>query len=138
MALDRMEVRRAIGAARKRIEAAEASRRNIDSDARDAAHKKWRDLVDQAQQARDALEEIEEEGRGCGDPKDLAFIEQMKEAHADLLICEDHPDRAPVLCDATGLAIFEGDQVYGDATYGPTILKEAVTITVPIVDGEAA
>jgi hypothetical protein len=66
---------------------------------------------------------------------DKAIIAEAKRKHPDLLIYSEHPNRPPVLCDATGLALFEGDELYGgDPQYGSVILKAAVKLTVPQIE----
>jgi hypothetical protein len=115
MKIDHMDVRAAVGAAAKRIAVAEEAYLDDKNGERTRLHKRWRDLVDAADAARKEYERCMQGIHAAASAADKAIIAEAKRKHPDLLIYNEHPDRSPVLCDATGLALFEGDELYDTA-----------------------
>ena len=135
--MDRMDVRRAVGAAVARISAARKA--HFEDPARQAErsrlHKAWRDLLDQAAAAQKAYDRFVKSDLNLGvSESDLALIAKAKRDHPDMQVWRDDPDGTPICCSATGLAMFEGDAVFGDPQYGGGVLKLAVTLTVPSIE----
>lgn len=127
-----LKMRRAVGAAAKRIEASERERREANAILREAAHKRWRALIDAANKAREEVERLSEPAPPSG--RDVAIIREAKEAFPDLRFFE-HDDMAPMTCLATGLALMHGDKTYGEPEYG-AVLVDAVSLGVPPVTEE--
>mgnify|MGYP003386218770 CR=1 FL=1 len=133
--IDRLDERRAIGAATKRIQEAERGYFESIKGRRDALHKKWRVALEHADAVRKELDQMSAGWRCVADPADIAVIDAAKVKYSDLLVYRDAPGEPPKLCAATGLALFEGDAVYGDSEYGGAILKAAVGLLVdPVAD----
>ena len=127
-------IRREVGAAAIRIRQHLIEHRKEHEAQRNAAHKKWRDLADQADAARREFERLSR----CPspDPADIRIIIEAKSDHP-LLRFFDHDEFDPMVCQASGLAFMEGDETYGDPEYGAVLVK-AVTLGVEPVDGHVA
>lgn len=130
--IDRLEVRRAVAQAANRIRHAFQNDLDAKAEERTRLHKAWRDLSEQAEQARKAYD-LFMKRYSKGSAADHAIIDKAKKEHPDLLTYE-HDDHAPICCIVSGLALFEGDEVAGDPEYG-AVLKAAVALTVEPVDG---
>lgn len=130
--IDHEDVRRSVGAAAGRIEAARNAKRDANRSEIDAAHKKWRDLVDQAQRAREDYERLSKLAHAPVEA--LAVISAAKKKHPELLFFR-HDNMEPMCCTATGLALMEGDETYGDPEYG-AVLAAAVNLVVKQVELE--
>lgn len=131
--IDRLDVRREIGAAAHRIET--AFRADLDSKASERArlHKEWRDLQDKASQAQQVYDKFMRRfSKGTEEDHDL--LDRYRKEHPDLLFHE-HDEYAPITCTATGLALFEGDVTFGTPEYG-AVLAIAVALKVdPVAEG---
>jgi len=131
--IDRMDVRRAVGEAVKRIERNNAAARAEIAAEKDRLHKRWRELQDQADAARKAVDRCSPKWR---DREDIALLERLARENPDLRIMDREftPHICPVVCEVTGLGIFKGDEVLGDPDYGACVLKAAVKATVEPVE----
>ncbi len=135
-ALDRLEIRSAVGAAQARIDAAIKShfddpKRQAE---RDRLHKAWRSAQDAAQVAQRAYESfVKADLKRNIDPADVKLIRDARRKNPDLRTWPDHPDEAIMCCSATGLAMFDGDKVFGEPEYGGGVLCAAVTLNLPPV-----
>ena len=135
--IDRFKERQEIGAATKRIEAAERAYLDERKARRDGLHETWRRLADEAEKARKAYDAALNGWEKASDPNDRKIIADAKRKHPDLLLHDQAPGQPPRLCAATGLALFDDDEVYGDSEYGAAILRAAVSITVATENDEA-
>ncbi len=80
---------------------------------------------------RNALEKAiaDRRERVCG--ADRATLQMAKRQYPDLLLVEMDGELLPARCIVTGLALFDGDELYGDPETGFAVLRKAVTAREP-------
>lgn len=130
--IDRFEIRREIGRAARAIEDARVAAMEMN----DGESKRLLGLLRAAQAevascnaAYDAHRKKTVDGSAPADA--LSILSTAKMEYKDLAFY-DGSTREPVLCAASGLAIFVGDELYGEFEYGLVILKAAVDLKVSI------
>jgi hypothetical protein len=125
--LTKYTLRKEIGEAVRRIEAARAETLS-DPHVR-ALAQRWHNLARAASRARGALDAALNKRWEAATLADRQFLEHARRENPDLvLITEADGEAMPVLCMATGLAIFTGDAVIGDADAGYAALKDILRI----------
>lgn len=125
--LDRMEVRRAVGEAGKRIIDARRAHFEAISKRRDALFEEKRQLQDKLGAIQDEINALHDGGK---DEDAVAVVRAAAHEHPDLRIYEFGDE--PMVCQATGLAIFEGDATYGDPEYGAVLVAVVDVIGDPV------
>jgi hypothetical protein len=121
------DLRKQIGDAARRIEAASSVAALHDDPKIKALMKRWRDLTQATARARKALDDALETRKSEVTGEDRRFIEQAREANPELLMIEDPDGYAmPVICMASGLAVFASDRIIGDPEAGYVVLKCAL------------
>ena len=131
MPLDRIEERRRIGLAVREMEIA---RRKGFADA-EGTLAYLRGLWDAARREYGRLSELMDQAReeaANANSREVKAVLVLESATPGLLLqsAENLPHGHPgvICCELTGLAIFEDDELIGDYTCGPVILKAAMTI----------
>lgn len=132
--LDRMDVRRAVGEAVLRMNKEQSRAIDEIDDERSRLHKRWQDLQQQANAARDEMERCRPRFNHAAD---IQLLEKLLDENPDLRVVDPEmtPHICPVVCAATGLGIFEGDAVIGESEYGEVVLKAAVQVVVDPIEG---
>jgi hypothetical protein len=139
-ALDRLETRIAVGCAVREMNRIREERFAETEAEQSKLYKVWRDALEVAREKEHAYDYMM---RKCHVGIKVACFEQQKIINIarienpDLLTYSEDPDSTPVTCEASGLAIFEGDELYGRVNEGPVVLKGAVAVKVS-VDGGAS
>jgi hypothetical protein len=127
--LTKYKLRKEIGEAVRRIEAVRAEAL-IDPNVR-ALSQRWQKLARAAARARGALEVALNARCEATTLIDRQFLEHARRENPDLVLFnEADGDAMPVLCMATGLAIFTGDAIIGNTDAGFAALKDAIKIVV--------
>jgi hypothetical protein len=134
--LDRMDVRRKVGELVIARNKAQAEQHAVNREKRDAIWKKWRDALEVANGLRRQLDEFDNAVDKVVSPMQ-AEIDALVEEYDDIKVMgEGGPsETTPVVCDVTGLGIFDDDEIYGSGDYGPAILAAAVTVNVEPLPG---
>jgi len=127
------KLRKEIGDAARRIEAARAATAFVDDPNVKALLNRWRTLAGATMRARLALDKAIEARRDAATAKDRAFIEATRRERPDLLMIDEPGcEPIPVLCMVTGLAMFATDRVFGNPETGFAVLKHGLRFAVTI------
>lgn len=125
--MDRLSERKLVGDATRRLVQAEgslAAEQDIVSLLR-----AWRARAEAADRARADFEHAWDERREALIAADRQIIEEARARYPDLVIVKVQGGTPlPSLCLATGLAIFEGDDVLGNAEAGFGVLRQCIDI----------
>jgi hypothetical protein len=138
MPLDRLNVRRSVGAAVQRIRAAEELFCYHQHTELTVLHRVWRELAASTDRARLALEAAEQKFRYAAADGDNAMIAAARRAHPDIACEGDNEAALPLTCMVTQLAVFDSDALIGDREAGFVVLRDAVQPVACIGDVMAA
>jgi hypothetical protein len=134
MPLDRLNVRRTVGAAVERIRAAEEVFCFHQHTELTILHRVWRELAASTDRARVALEAAEQKFRHAAADGDKDVIAAAKRAHPDIACEGEGHEALPLVCMVTKLAVFADDPLYGDRNAGFVVLRDAVRASPCIAD----
>ncbi len=127
--LDKYDLRKEIGRAARRIEAASSATAFNDDPHVIALIYRWRRLSRVAARALDQLERAIETRRTAATAEDRKFIQKVRSENPDLLmIGEGEDEPLPLLCMVTGLAVMANDRVFGNPETGYVVLKQALRV----------
>lgn len=144
--LDRLEERRRIAAAISAIRRAarEMSAASVDElgplmrawqevrQAAESAHGLWQRLARAEEETRQRLEAALKLYRRELVSAAWAEVEEARRQYPDLIAAEagdaDADEILPLTCMVSGLPVFKGDEIYGDADLGFVVLKRAVKL----------
>lgn len=126
MPLDRMNVRRSVGAAVQRIRTAEEVFCFHQHTELTILHRVWRELAASTDRARLALEAAEQKFRHAAADGDNRVVAAAKRAHPDIACEGDGEAALPLVCMVTNLAVFADDALYGVREAGFVVLRDAV------------
>lgn len=129
--MDRLELRLEIGkAVRAMQEAHHRTYNDQESKAEsDRLHAKWRKLTDQANEARQELEDFQRMRAEHNYLEKKEVMRLQKKTPGLLLMRNEylpHGEPSVIVCAITGLAIFEGDKIIGNEDYGFVALAGAI------------